>query len=314
MATPAALARRVQHIQCTQRLPARIAARFLSTAAPEAAKPADAAPVKEEKKEEKGTGRLVGRVAFITGAGSGIGREMALLFAREGAKVSCVDVDPATGQETASMIMKAHGNDRALFVRADVSCSVDVEAAVSMSESVFGKIDTLVNNAGVVDPEDDNAVTTDEDVFDNTLAVNLKGVFLGCKYGIPALRRAKGGAIINVASFVALLGSATPNIAYTASKGGVLSLTRELAVLHAREGIRVNALCPGPVKTEQLLRELDTEEKRKRRMVHIPMGRFAEPREVARGALFLASDDASFVTGTALNLDGGITAAYTTPE
>ena len=146
------------------------------------------------------------------------------------------------------------------------------------------------------------------------MAVNLKGVFLGCKYGIPALRRAGGGAIVNTASFVASLGAATPQLAYTASKGGVLALTRELAVVHARENIRVNALCPGPLRTELLMKYLDSEEKRQRRLVHIPMGRFGEAEEIARTVVFLASDDASFITGATFAVDGGITAAYVTPE
>ncbi|MBW2364174.1 MAG: SDR family oxidoreductase, partial [Deltaproteobacteria bacterium] len=161
---------------------------------------------------------------------------------------------------------------------------------------------------------DDDAINTEEDVWDLTMAINLKGVFLGCKYGIPALRRAGGGSIINTASFVALLGAATPQLAYTASKGGVLSMTRELAVIHARENIRVNALCPGPLRTELLMKFLDTEEKKQRRLVHIPMGRFGEAAEMAQAALYLASDESSYVTGTEFVVDGGITAAYVTPE
>ena len=157
-------------------------------------------------------------------------------------------------------------------------------------------------------------MATDEEVWDLTMNINLKGVFLGCKYGIPALRRAGGGSIINTASFVALLGAATPQLAYTASKGGVLAMTRELAVIHAREGIRVNALCPGPLRTELLMKYLDTEEKRQRRLVHVPMGRFGEAREIAQAALFLASDESSFTTGATFLVDGGITAAYVTPE
>ena len=163
-------------------------------------------------------------------------------------------------------------------------------------------------------PGDDDAVTTEEAVWDLTMAVNAKGVFLGCKYGIPALRRAGGGSIINTASFVAIVGAATPQLAYTASKGAVLALTRELAVIHAREGIRVNALCPGPLHTEMLMKFLDTEEKRQRRLVHIPMGRFGEAAEIAEAALFLASDESSFITGTDFVVDGGLTAAYVTPE
>jgi NAD(P)-dependent dehydrogenase (short-subunit alcohol dehydrogenase family) len=175
-------------------------------------------------------------------------------------------------------------------------------------------LDVLFNNAGIMLPSDDDALTTDEATWDTTLDVNAKGVFLGCRYGIPALRRSGGGAIVNTASFVAKVGAATPQVAYTASKGAVLALTRELAVIHAREGIRVNALCPGPLRTELLMKFLDTEAKRRRRLVHIPMGRFGEAAEIARAALFLASDDASFMTGAELVVDGGLTAAYVTPE
>jgi NAD(P)-dependent dehydrogenase (short-subunit alcohol dehydrogenase family) len=165
-----------------------------------------------------------------------------------------------------------------------------------------------------MDSNDDDAVATSEAVWDRTMAINLKGVFLGCKFGIPALRRAGGGSIINTASFVALLGAATPQLAYTASKGGVVALTRELAVIHAREKIRVNALCPGPLKTELLMKFLDTDQKKQRRLVHIPMGRFGEAKEMAKAALFLASDESSYMTGATFTVDGGITAAYVTPE
>jgi NAD(P)-dependent dehydrogenase (short-subunit alcohol dehydrogenase family) len=185
---------------------------------------------------------------------------------------------------------------------------------VASAERAFGKLDVLFNNAGIMHAGDDDAVSTDEAIWDLTLAVNAKSVFLGCKYGIPALRRAGGGSIINTASFVARMGAATPQIAYTASKGAVLALTRELAVVHARENIRVNALCPGPLQTELLMKFLDTEAKRQRRLVHIPMGRFGLGKEVAQAALFLASDASSFVTGTDFLVDGGITAAYVTPE
>jgi NAD(P)-dependent dehydrogenase (short-subunit alcohol dehydrogenase family) len=161
---------------------------------------------------------------------------------------------------------------------------------------------------------DDDAVSTDEAVWDLTMNVNLKGVFLGCKYGVPALRRAGGGSIVNTASFVALLGAATPQLAYTASKGGVLAMSRELAVIHAREKIRVNALCPGPLRTELLMKFLDTDAKRQRRLVHVPMGRFGEAAEIAEAVVFLASDESSFVTGATFVVDGGITSAYVTPE
>jgi NAD(P)-dependent dehydrogenase (short-subunit alcohol dehydrogenase family) len=210
------------------------------------------------------------------------------------------------------MVRSAGG--RAAYVHADVSRAADCEAMVRTAEESFGKLHVLFNNAGIMLGQDDDAVNTEEAIWDLTMAVNLKGVYLGCKYGIPALRRAGGGSIINVASFVALLGAATPQLAYTASKGGVLSMTRELAVIHARENIRVNALCPGPLRTELLMKFLNTEEKRRRRLVHIPMGRFGEAKEMAYAALYLASDESSYVTGSEFVVDGGITAAYVTPE
>lgn len=256
--------------------------------------------------------RLEGKTALITGAGSGIGRETALLFAREGARVMAVDIDVEAGEDVATQISRDGGEAR--FARADVSRGADCEAMVAAAEREYGQLHVLFNNAGISHIDDADSVETDEDVWDLTMAVNLKGVFLGCKYGIPALRRAGGGSVINTASFVALLGAATPQIAYTASKGGVLSMTRELAVIHARENIRVNALCPGPLRTELLMKYLNTEEKRQRRLVHIPMGRFGEAAEIARTVLFLASDESSFVTGTSYVVDGGISSAYVTPE
>jgi NAD(P)-dependent dehydrogenase (short-subunit alcohol dehydrogenase family) len=256
--------------------------------------------------------RLANKVALITGGGSGIGRETALLFAKEGAAIVAADVNAAGGNETVALVAAAGG--RAVYVHADVSKAADCAAMVAAAESSFGALHILFNNAGVMLSADDDAVNTEESVWDLTMAINLKGVYLGCKYGIPALRRAGGGSIINTASFVALLGAATPQLAYTASKGGVLSMTRELAVIHARENIRVNALCPGPLRTELLMKFLNTEEKKQRRLVHIPMGRFGEAREMAFAALYLASDEASFVTGTEFVVDGGITAAYVTPE
>jgi len=222
------------------------------------------------------------------------------------------DIDEHGGLETVDLVVKSGG--KAIFVRADVSKAADCRDMIAAAEEHFGAVNVVFNNAGIMHGRDDNAVTTEEDIWDLTMAINLKGVFLGCKYGIPALKRAGGGSVINTASFVAILGAATPQIAYTASKGGVLAMTRELAVVHARENIRVNALCPGPLHTELLMKFLDTEEKRQRRLVHIPMGRFGEAEEMARAALFLASNDASFVTGTAFTVDGGITAAYVTPE
>ncbi len=261
--------------------------------------------------------RLANKVTLITGAGSGIGRETALVFAREGACVVVVDVNDAAGRETVTMIAEASGSSSpssAVFVHADVSRAADCENMVRTAEQTFGRLDVLFNNAGVMDGRDDDAVSTTEDVWDRTMAVNLKGVFLGCKYGVPALRRAGGGSVINTASFVARMGAATPQVAYTASKGGVLALTRELAIVHARENIRVNALCPGPLQTELLMKVLDSDAKRQRRLVHIPMGRFGQAKEIAQAALFLASDESSFVTGSDFLVDGGITAAYVTPE
>ena len=256
--------------------------------------------------------RLNDKVALITGAASGIGRETALLFAREGAQVAAIDVNDTEGEQTVQMILAEGGS--ALYVHADVSSASECEAMVSQAEAAYGKLDILFNNAGIMDSRDDDAVNTSEEVWDLTMQINLKGVYLGCKYGIPALRRNGGGSIINTASFVALLGAATPQLAYTASKGGVLAMTRELAVVHARENIRVNALCPGPLHTEMLMKFLDTEEKKQRRLVHIPLGRFGQAREMAQAALYLASDESSYVTGSEFTVDGGITAAYVTPE
>jgi NAD(P)-dependent dehydrogenase (short-subunit alcohol dehydrogenase family) len=252
--------------------------------------------------------RLKDKVALITGAGSGIGRQSALLFAKEGAQVACVDVNEKAAQETAAMIKGA------IAVKADVSNARDCEQMVTAAEKQFGRLSVLFNNAGIMHAKDDDAVSTSEEVWDLTLDINAKGVFLGCKYGIPALKRAGGGSVINTASFVARMGAATPQIAYTASKGAVLSMTRELAIIHARQNIRVNALCPGPLKTELLMSFLNTEAKKQRRLVHLPMGRFGEAEEIAKAALYLASDESSYVTGTEFLVDGGLTAAYVTPE
>jgi NAD(P)-dependent dehydrogenase (short-subunit alcohol dehydrogenase family) len=252
--------------------------------------------------------RLKDKVALITGAGSGIGRQSALLFAKEGAAIVCVDVNEQAARETAAMLGKA------IHVRADVSKARDCEQMVAAAEKEFGKLNVLFNNAGIMHAKDDDAVSTSEEVWDLTLDINAKGVFLGCKYGIPALKRAGGGSVINTASFVARVGAATPQIAYTASKGAVLSMTRELAVIHARQNIRVNALSPGPLRTELLMSFLNTEAKKQRRLVHVPMGRFGEAEEIAKAALYLASDESSYVTGTEFLVDGGLTAAYVTPE
>jgi NAD(P)-dependent dehydrogenase (short-subunit alcohol dehydrogenase family) len=256
--------------------------------------------------------RLEGKVALVTGGAGGIGRETALLFAKEGAQLVITDVNDAGGQESLELLEAAGADAR--YLHADVSKAADCEAMVALAEREFGGLDVLFNNAGIMHGDDGNAMQTSESVWDLTMNINLKGVYLGCKYGIPALQRRGGGSVINTASFVAVLGAATPQLAYTASKGGVLAMTRELAVIHARENIRCNSLCPGPLKTKLLMDFLDTEAKKQRRLVHVPMGRFGLAEEMAKAALFLASDDSSYVTGTDFMVDGGITAAYVTPE
>lgn len=256
--------------------------------------------------------RLKSKVALITGAGSGIGRESALLFGKEGAKVVVVDNQEDSGKETVKLIHQAGGE--ASFIRADVSMASDTSAMIQHAEHTYGHLNVLFNNAGIFPEKDGSVLDTEEAVWDLVMDVNLKGVFLGCKHGIPALLRAGGGSIINTASFVALMGAATSQIAYTASKGGVLSMTREIAVEFARKNIRVNAICPGPVETPLLAELLSDPEKRQRRLVHIPPGRFARASDVANAALFLASDESSYINGTAFTVDGGITAAYITPE
>ncbi len=256
--------------------------------------------------------KLQWKTAIVTGAASGIGAHAARLFASEGATVVCADRDHHGANAVVNEITAAGGRGLALTV--DVASEEQVRGMVDRTIEEFGRLDVLFNNAGIMLADDGDAETTTEDVWDRTLAVNVKGVWLGCKYGIPAMRDAGGGAIVNTASFVALLGAATPQLAYTASKGAVLSMTRELAVLHARENIRVNALCPGPLRTKLLMDFLDTEEKRQRRLVHVPMGRFGEAEEMAKAALFLATDDSSYLTGATFTVDGGITAAYVTPE
>lgn len=256
--------------------------------------------------------RLEGKVALITGAASGIGKLTARLFGSEGAKVVVTDVVDDAGHATVEE-MRADGGEAA-FVHADVSKASDAEAMVRFAVDTFGGLHVLMNNAGIFHPQDDSVINTPDDVWDKTIAINLKGVFLGCRYGIPAMLASGGGSIINIASFVAIVGAATPQIAYTASKGGVLAMTREIAVEFARKGVRANSLCPGPIETPLLQELLADPARRQRRLVHIPMGRFGQAQEIANAALFLASDESSLMTGAALVVDGGITAAYVTPE
>ncbi|PCH41351.1 short-chain dehydrogenase [Wolfiporia cocos MD-104 SS10] len=267
-------------------------------------------------------GRLQHKVALITGAGSGIGLESSLLFAQEGANIALVDVNAQAVERTHKLIAERYPNVKSIPITADVSKEQNVKDMVQKTVDAFGRLDVMFNNAGIMHPEDDNALNTEERIWDLTMNINVKGVWWGCKYAILAMRQNPtdeskglhtGGSIINTASFVALMGAATPQLAYTASKGAVLSMTRELAMVHAREGIRINSICPGPLKTPLLMDFLNTQEKKDRRMVHLPMGRFGEAIEVARGALFLASDDSSYMTGTDFKVDGGLSSCYVTP-
>jgi NAD(P)-dependent dehydrogenase (short-subunit alcohol dehydrogenase family) len=258
------------------------------------------------------TGRLDGKVALITGAGSGMGRAAAALFASEGARVVVSDVDAPAGNDAVAAVRAAGGD--ATFVPANVAEWSDCEAMVAHAVSTYGALHVLYNNAGIFPADDGGVLDTPQETWRRVMAVNLEGVWLGCKAAIPAMLDSGGGAVVNVASFVALVGAATAQIAYTSSKGGVLSMTREIAVEYARQGIRANALCPGPIETPLLEELLSDPARRARRMVHIPMGRLGRADELAKAALFLASDDASFMTGAALVVDGGITAAYVTPE
>jgi NAD(P)-dependent dehydrogenase (short-subunit alcohol dehydrogenase family) len=257
-------------------------------------------------------GRLEGKVALITGAASGMGKVAASLFAGEGAEVVVADVTDDAGEAAVKEIEGVGGS--AAYVHADVSTASQAESMVRFAVERYGGLHVLYNNAGVF-PTDDGSVTeTPEETWDRVMSINLKGVFLGCKYGIPAMLESGGGSIINVASFVALMGAATAQIAYTASKGGVLSMTREIAVEFARKNIRANALCPGPIETPLLAELMSDPARRERRLVHIPIGRLGQAHEVANAALFLASDESSLVTGATFVVDGGITAAYVTPE
>ena len=253
-------------------------------------------------------GRLQDKVCVITGAGGGMGADAAVRFAEEGAKVVVADVDA----DAAATVAEQVGG---LAVRVDVADEASVEAMYAAAAERFGGIDVLYNNAGISPADDDSILETGLEAWERVQAVNTRGVFLCCKHGIPHLLERGGGSVINVASFVALVGAATSQISYTASKGAVLSLSRELGVQFARRGVRVNALCPGPVETPLLLRIWsETPGAAERRLVHVPMGRMAKPREIVNAALFLASDEASYVNAATFVVDGGLTAAYVTPE
>jgi len=254
-------------------------------------------------------GRLDSKVAVITGAAGGIGREAALLFSAEGARVCVADVLDEQGERTAAACRDA------FFAHVDVTEPESVRAMYDATAERYGGIDVLYNNAGIMPADDASILDTEPEAWQRVQDVNVKGVFLCCKHGIPHLLERGGGSVINVASFVALMGAATSQISYTASKGAVLSMTRELAVEFGRRGVRVNALCPGPVETPLLMRLFENDpEAYERRRVHLPMGRLAQAREIANGALFLASDEASYVTGATFAVDGGLTAAYVTAE
>jgi NAD(P)-dependent dehydrogenase (short-subunit alcohol dehydrogenase family) len=252
-------------------------------------------------------GRIEGRVAVVTGGCSGIGLATVRRFAAEGARVVIGDVDDANGSRIAQEL-------GGVFVHCDVTNPEQVEALFRTAKEEFGSVDIAFNNAGISPPEDDSILTTDLDAWRRVQEVNLTSVYLCCKAALPYMLEQKRGSIINTASFVAVMGAATSQISYTASKGGVLSMSRELGVQFAREGVRVNALCPGPVNTP-LLQELfaNDPERAARRLVHIPVGRFAEPEEIASAVLFLASDESSFITAAQFMVDGGIAGAYVTP-
>jgi NAD(P)-dependent dehydrogenase (short-subunit alcohol dehydrogenase family) len=253
--------------------------------------------------------RLTDKVAIITGAGSGMGRVAAQMFALEGAKVVVVDFDEAAGRETASSVTESGGE--ASFARADVSDEADARAMVDHAVERYGRVDVLYNNAGVMPEQDHSVIDTDVPTWDRVMAINVRGVFLACKYAIPRMIEQGSGSVINISSFVALLGCSVPQDAYTASKGAVLSLTRSLAVQFAPQGVRSNAICPGPIETPMLMEWLlKDEEASKVRLARNPTGRFGKPEEIVNVAIYLASDESRWTNGAHFVIDGGISVNY----
>ena len=260
--------------------------------------------------------RLAGKVAVITGAASGVGLKATKLFYQHGCRVVAADISPGIRPVIEEIVDRSppRGGGSIVAQQIDISKPQQCQRMIFTATQRFGKLDILFNNAGIMHPEDDDAIQTEADIWDLTHDINVKGVFYGCKYGIPAMLESGGGSIINTASMVAFVGSATPQLAYTASKGAVVAMTQELAVLHAKDQIRVNALCPGPIETELLMKFLDTPEKLQRRLVHLPYGRFAQAQEIAEAALFLASDESKYVSGHKMMVDGALTCAYVTAD
>jgi NAD(P)-dependent dehydrogenase (short-subunit alcohol dehydrogenase family) len=258
--------------------------------------------------------RLKGKTAVVTGASNGIGLATAELFAKCGISgLTIADMDPK-GKEVAERLNQERKQTFSHFVQTDMTKSSNIENMYIKTMQNYGKLNIIFNNAGIMHKDDDGPCNTEEEVWDLTMNVNLKSIYFSSRYGIPYILQSGGGSVINVASLVALIGSATPQIAYTASKGGVLSMTKEMAIIYARKNIRFNAICPGPIRTPLLMKFLNTEEKLARRLVHIPIGRFGESKEIAESVAFLASDESSFITGSTFVVDGGITSAYVTPE
>lgn len=259
--------------------------------------------------------KLIGSVAIVTGGSNGIGKATCELFSKSGIKgLLIADMDENNGKLLAERLNEERKEKFAFFCHADMTKTSSIENMINQNMKHFGKLNIMFNNAGIMLHNDDNPVTTTEDCWDLTMNVNLKAVYLCCKYGIPYILQSGGGSVINTASFVAVMGAATPQLAYTASKGGVLAMTREMAAIYARQGIRFNSLCPGPIRTQMLMDYLNTTEKLNRRLVHIPMGRFGEAKEMAQAVAFLASDESSYVNGATFLVDGGVSQTYVTAE